>query len=214
MYKLYSIAGSCSTAITVLLTNLGLEFKVIQRSEVESYKDIVPTGQVPALDDNGQIITEGAAIVLYLLEKHRSEMLPNDLSNKAEFLQYLMFNYATLHPAYSKVMAIGKNYDGDDASKIELMQKVANGVSSYWEILDKRLSNRKYIVGDKPSIIDYLVTIYTGWGKFFPPVSIDLGNNVNRLAKEISRLPEFISACELEKLEFKIWESNKTPETA
>jgi len=41
---------------------------------------------------DGQIITEGAAIVLYLLEKHNSPMLPADLHQKADCLRWLMFD--------------------------------------------------------------------------------------------------------------------------
>lgn len=204
MYKLYSIAGSCSTAITVLLNKLGLEFEVIQRDTVKNYRDIVPTNQVPALDDNGQIITEGAAIVLYLLEKHHSPMLLSNLSDKGKFLQYLMFNYATLHPSYAKVFAVAKNLDHGDSNKHSLMQKVADGISNNWAILNKRLAGRRYIVGDEPTIVDYLVTIYTSWGKFFPELNIRLGEHVMRLANEISALPEFKAAYELEGVEFKI----------
>ena len=69
MYTLYSIPGTCSTGITVLLTRLGLDFEVIKRDDVPNYSDIAPTNQVPALKDGDQIITEGSAIVLYLLEK-------------------------------------------------------------------------------------------------------------------------------------------------
>ena len=205
MYKLYSIAGSCSTAITVLLNKLGVEFEVIQRDAVKNYSDIVPTNQVPALDDNGHIITEGAAIVLYLLEKHNSAMLPKNLAEKGEFLQYLMFNYATLHPAYAKIFAVAKNLDHADSNKHALMQKIADGVSNYWKILNNRLASRRYVVGEQPTIIDYLVTVYTSWGKYFPELRIELGDHAVRLATEISSLPEFKAAYQLEAIEFKIF---------
>ena len=70
MYKLYSLAGSCSTGITILLEKLGVDYEVIQRNDIENYSDIVATNQVPALVDNDIVIAEGAAIALYLLEKH------------------------------------------------------------------------------------------------------------------------------------------------
>lgn len=204
MYKLYSIAGTCSTAITILLKKLEVEFEVIQRDEVQNYQSIVPTNQVPALDDNGQIITEGAAIVLYLLEKHDNDMLPSNLSNKGKFLQYLMFNYATLHPSYSKVLTVAKKFDTLEEYKHQLMQVLANDISKNWAILNKHLAGRRYIVGSTPTIIDYLVTIYATWGKYFPELSIELGDNVIKLINEISLLSEFKAAYALEKAEFKL----------
>ncbi len=203
MYTLYSLPGSCSTGITVLLTKLGAKFEVIKRDDVPNYKEIVPTNQVPALKTaDGQIITEGAAIVLYLLENHSNDMLPKDTSKKAEFYQWLMFNYATLHPAYSKVMTVNSAME-EGALRDQTAQKVADKASALWTILDKRLATQKYIVGDSPTIIDYLATIYTSWGSYVSNTNIKLGSNVERLVKEISALPEFQEAYELESVEFK-----------
>ena len=89
MYKLYSLAGTCSTGITVLLEKLGVKYQVIQRDDVENYSQIVPTNQVPALVVDNQVITEGAAIALYLLEKHQNDMMPTAVTDKAEFLRWL-----------------------------------------------------------------------------------------------------------------------------
>ncbi|WP_440683155.1 glutathione S-transferase family protein [Cysteiniphilum halobium] len=210
MYKLYSIAGSCSTAITVLLNKLGVEFEVVQRDDIKNYRDMVATNQVPALDDNGQIITEGAAIVLYLLEKHNSSMLPSNISEKGKFLQYIMFNYATLHPSYSRIFAVAKTLDHGDSNKQELMQKMADSVSYNWNILNNRLVSRRYIVGDQVTVIDYLVAVYASWGKYFPELKITFGENVLRLVNEVSALPEFKAAYQLEKVEYKILDSTAT----
>ena len=204
MYKLYSIAGSCSTGITILLKKLGIPFEVIQRSDVADYSSIVPTNQVPALEDNGNIITEGAAIVIYLLEKHQNSMMPTDIVEKGEFLRWLMFNYATLHPSYSRLFAVARNLDDQEAIKQPLLQKLAHGVSANWKIINDRLESREYIVGDQPSVIDYLATIYTSWAKQFSGINITYGINVERLVKKISILPEFKEAYAFEGAEFKM----------
>jgi glutathione S-transferase len=65
-----------------------------------------------------------------------------------------MFNYSTLHPAYSKIFAINSiSEDGEEKTK--LMNALADNLSKYWAIIDKRLENKKYIIGDKPTVIDY-----------------------------------------------------------
>lgn len=203
MYTLYSIPGTCSTGITVLLTKLGASFEVIKRDDVPNYKEIVPTNQVPALKTpDGQIICEGAAIALYLLEKHQNSMLPSQDSARAEFFQWLMFNYATLHPAYSKVFASKGVCDNRDYQK-EVMQGMADKLSDMWKIVDNRLATQKYMVGNDPTIIDYLIAIYTSWNNYFPNVKITLGENVKRLVSEITALPEFQEAYAKENTQFK-----------
>ena len=203
MYTLYTIPGSCSSGITVLLEKLQLEYTPIKREDVPNYSDIVPTNQVPALKTpDGQIITEGAAIVLYLLEKHNSPMLPADLSQKAEFLRWLMFDYATLHPAYGKMFAIQYKAQMDENEKIEVLKQLAPNVASLWAILDKELEKKKFITGDQPTIVDYLATIYSSWGKNFTDIKITLGKNVERLVEQVSALPEFQAGYKRENIEF------------
>ena len=203
MYTLYTIPGSCSSGITVLLEKLQLDYTPIKREDVPNYSDIVPTNQVPALKTpDGQIITEGAAIVLYLLEKHDSPMLPADLSQKAEFLRWLMFDYATLHPAYGKMFAIQYKAQMDENEKIEVLKQFAPNVASLWAVLDKELEKKKFITGDQPTIVDYLATIYSSWGKNFTDIKITLGKNVERLVEQVSALPEFQAGYKRENIEF------------
>lgn len=203
MYTLYTIPGSCSSGITVLLEKLQLDYTAIKREDVENYSEIVPTNQVPALKTpEGQIITEGAAIALYLLEKHDAPMLPSDLSEKAEFLRWLMFDYATLHPAYGKMFAVLYRVQMDDAEKSKVLQQLVPGVTGLWEILDRELEKKKFITGDEPTVVDYLATVYASWGKAFAGIDIPLGANVERMVTEVSNLPEFQAGYAKESIEY------------
>ena len=171
--------------------------------DVANYSEFVPTNQVPALKlPDGQIITEGGAIVLYLLEKHNSSMLPTDLSMKAEFLRWLMFDYATMHPAYGRMFAIQYKAKMDENERNSVLKQFAPYVSNLWGILDKELEKKKFITSDQPTIVDYLATIYSGWGKNFQGIEITLGKNVERLVEQVSALPEFMAGYKKENIEF------------
>ena len=201
MYTLYSLPGSCSTGISILLTNLGQPFEVVNPKGMENYLSVSPTGQVPALDDDGLLITEGAAIALYLLEKHGNENVADKLSDKAVFLRWLMFNYATLHPAYSKLFSVNGSME-DSAEKTALMQALADKLSDTWAIVDRRLEDQNFMVGEQATIIDYLLAIYTGWNAFFPAQTITVGDNVRNLVSTVAGLPEFQEAYAKEGNEF------------
>ncbi len=201
MYTLYSLPGSCSTGISVLLKKLGQPFEVVNPKDMENYLSVSPTGQVPALDDDGLLITEGAAIALYLLEKHGSEIMTGNLSDKAVFLRWLMFNYATLHPAYSKLFSVSGSME-DSVEKTALMQALADKLSDTWTIIDRRLQNQKFVVGEEASVIDYLLAIYTGWNAYFPAQTITVGDNVRNLVSTVAGLPEFQEAYAKEGNEF------------
>ncbi len=192
MYTLYTIPGSCSSGITVLLEKLQLNYTPVKREDVPNYSDIVPTNQVPALKlPDGQIITEGAAIVLYLLEKHKSPMLSADLSRKAEFLRWLMFDYATLHTAYGRMFAIQYKTQMDETEKISVLKQLAIYVSSLWAILDKELEKKRFISGDQPTVVDYLATIYSSWEKTSKTSKFHLARTWRDLLSRCRHFPSF-----------------------
>jgi glutathione S-transferase len=129
-------------------------------------------------------------------------MLPADLSLKAEFLRWLMFDYATLHPAYGRMFAIQYKTQMDENEKIIVLKQLGASVSGLWAILDKELENKRFITGDQPTIVDYLATIYSSWGKNFQDIEIKTGKNVERLIEQVSALPEFLAGYKRENIEF------------
>jgi glutathione S-transferase len=206
MYQLFTISGSCSTAIHVLLNSLNVPVEIIKREDVPNYADLVPSNAVPALKDGDRIITEGLAIVLYLLEKHNIPLTRYNRStygDKTDVMQHLLFNYATLHPAYGKLFTMaGLLPEGEQ--KLLVLQQLANKASSLWQIVDKHLAQQKYMVSESPSIVDYLLAVYANWGNAFQGVNIELGANVRRLLDDISALPEFKRAYQVESANFAI----------
>ena len=200
MYKLYAIPGTCSTGIHILLTVLNQELEWINATTVDDFASISPAGVVPILEDGDFIIREGGAIVLYLLEKHNSDMLPTDLQEKSLFLQKLLFNYATMQPTYSKLFFAMNELTGD--GQHQAYEAGAKAISNLWGIVDKQLSKTLFMNGDTPSILDYLLCVYANWGVSFD-VQIELGDNVTRMIREVTQLPEFKKVLEVEGLEYK-----------
>ena len=63
MDKLYIIPGTCSLGIHVLANKLNHPLEIIKRDDASNYRALVPTNQVPALQNSdGQVLMEGAAI--------------------------------------------------------------------------------------------------------------------------------------------------------
>lgn len=72
-----------------------------------------------------------------------------------------MFNYTTLHPAYSRAFITLKRLDIDDGVKQELINQFGAMISKTWAILDEHLENRDYVATEnQPSIVDYLIAVY------------------------------------------------------
>ena len=106
MLKVYHAPNTRSLRVIWLLEEMGLPY---EREMVEftpanlqspAYLAIHPLGKVPAIDDDGLILTESGAIVQYLLAKHPGSHLTPDIGTPAygKYLQWLHFAEATVMP--------------------------------------------------------------------------------------------------------------------
>jgi glutathione S-transferase len=207
MYKLYIIPGSCSTGIHTLINELDLNAEIIQRDEVDNYLAISPTNQVPALQADNTVLLEGAAIALHLIREHGEAGLTKD----PDFIRWLMFNYATLHPAYGKLFAVNGAME-ESPAKQALLQALGNKATELWDIVnqhmaDQQLAGKQYMHGNKPSIIDYLLAVYVHWGNVFPQTEIKLGDNVVALVNRVLALPQFQQTLDSEDVQYHIPEN-------
>jgi len=207
MYTLYYSPGACSMAPHVLLNELGVKYEAKKvdlmagEGQKPEFLKINPRGQVPVLVDDGQVIREGAAILIHLMEKHSSPLLPKSGKERATALEWLMFGNASLHPAYGRAMFLKKN--ADKAAQEQLFKIVFQQINKLWAEADQRLANNPYLCGKSITAADILVTVIANWGAWFPEGSVTLGSNVKRLIKEISSRPSYKKALADEQVEYK-----------
>lgn len=203
MYTLVTLPGTCSTGIHILLNMLNIKAEVVHRDKIPNYQQKVPTNQVPALIDGDLVLTEGSAIILYLFDKHHVTFASEQ--EKTTFNQWLMFNYATLHPAYSKLFTTA-SVMADSEEKVVYLEQLAESVTRFWQIIDNRLAQQQYITGNTVTVIDYLLAIYVNWGNYFPQLTIPVGDNVKNLIADVTQHKAFIDAFEQEGASFNLYQ--------
>jgi glutathione S-transferase len=108
--KLFYAPGACSLSPHIVLRELGLSFVLeavdLKTKKTESGADftaINPKGYVPALQlDDGEVLTEGAAIVQYLTDKYAPGSLGPVAGTveRARLNAHLNFISAELHKAF------------------------------------------------------------------------------------------------------------------
>jgi glutathione S-transferase len=202
MYKLYYSPGTCSLATHVLLNELNAEFTLIAKSSVSKFLDINAADTVPVLIDGETKVQEGAAIALYLMEKHKSSMLPDNPDQRSKAIQWMLLANASMHPAYSKVFFISKNSPDPEATR-QILNLAGENVSRLWKVVDERLEKNKFVLGDQISMADLMLTVYANWNNNFPGL-VNLGSNSERMVREVSSRPAFRRAIEREKIKFRV----------
>jgi glutathione S-transferase len=195
-------------AVHAILNELNVPFKANKVSipngdnKKPEFLKLNPRGQVPVLTEDDLVIREGAAMIIYLLEKHNSPLLPRSGKERAVALEWLMFGNATLHPAYSRAFFLLKNPLPDKAAHEQMFKLVVQNINNLWKEVDDKLATSKYICGDTMTAADILLTVFANWGTTFP-TPVVLGSNVKRLIREISSMPSYQKALKAEEVEYK-----------
>ena len=198
MYTLYYSQGACSVATQVVLRQLGQEVNIIDVQQLTDFKAINPIGAVPVLVDDNNTLTEGAAIMLHLLNKHKSDLFPEDEKARQIAIQDIMFANATMHPAYGRLFFLSQNVS-DEKVKQETLNTAADSINQLWQVIEKQLVNKEFLGGDTPSAADIMLAVYSRWGAYFP-VDIIFGEKTTKMLNAVQAMPNFIKTDEAEQL--------------
>jgi glutathione S-transferase len=196
MYTLYYSKGACSAATQVVLRELGQEVTIINVQQLNNFKTINPVGSVPVLVDGDKILTEGAAIMLYILNKHNSTLFPVNESDRQQAIQDIMFANASMHPAYSKLFFLAEHVN-DEKIKQETLNSAANTINQLWQVVENKLTKNKFLGGDSPSAADIMLSVYSRWGDYFP-VDIIIGDKTITMLNAVQAMPSFIKTDQAE----------------
>jgi glutathione S-transferase len=172
--KLYYAPGACSLSPHIVSRELGIpvELKKVDNKAktVEGggdYWKVNPRGYVPALElDDGQVLTEGPAIVQYLADrKPETNLAPkNGTTERYRLQEWLNFLTAEVHKAFSPLFRPNTPEEYKTISKENLAKR--------FDWLNAQLAGKQYLMGDKFTIADaYLFTVLRWMGRIEMDIS-------------------------------------------
>ncbi len=180
--KLYFSPGACSLSPHIVARELGIDLELQKvdtgtKTLVPGGADfwaINPKGYVPALVlDNGELLTEGPAIVQYLADQKPDAKLvpPNGTLERYRMQEMLGYINSEIHKAYGPLF--------NPKTSAEVRQERVEYLQKRYALIETRLATRKYLFGDQFTVADaYLFTV-TNWSKF---AKVDLSKFPNLLA--------------------------------
>jgi len=179
--KLYYAPGACSLSPHIVSRELGIpvELQKVNTNDKTmegggDYWKVNPRGYVPALElDNGQILTEGPAIVQYLADqKPEAGLAPKPGSFERYRLQeWLNFLTAEVHKQFTPLF---KPNTPEDYKKI-----AKENLGTRFDWLDKQLAGKDYLMGKQFTVADAYLFVLLNWTK---PMQIDLARWPNLAA--------------------------------
>ncbi|WP_245752888.1 glutathione S-transferase family protein [Methylophaga sulfidovorans] len=187
-----SISGNCHK-VRLMLAFLGLDYQMhdldlgVSEQSSDDYLRLNPFGQAPVIDDNGVIIRDSQAILVYLAKKYGEDRFwsddPTELAQITSWLSTAA-NEMQNGPVRLRVHhKLGRPIDVKHATDITI--KLPN-------IINDHLTDKKWLVADKLSIADiaiypYLALAHEG------QIDISPYQNITEWLARFEALPDYVS---------------------
>ena len=160
--KLYYAPGACSLAPHIVMQEAHFKFDLEEvdlgkkvTAKGEDYTKVNPKGYVPALRlDDGQVLTEGVAIMQYLADqKPESGLAPKaGTMERYRLMEWLNFISTEIHKSFSPLW--------NPKTPEETKQNQRNLLGRRVDYLAAQLNGKQFLMGDKFSVADaYLFTV-------------------------------------------------------
>ncbi|MDW9677475.1 glutathione S-transferase family protein [Sinorhizobium meliloti] len=170
MMKLYGLGPTRSLRARWALQELDAEFEFVPVNIVAGeahhpdFLRLTPAGKLPVLVDGDFVLTESAAIVMYLAEKYGGKgLMPADLKERAQAYRWSLFAVTELEQPLWRMAKHTFLYPEEK----RLPEDIALAKEEFLAmaaVLEQHMKGREFIVGDRISIADCVTAYVLDWG--------------------------------------------------
>jgi glutathione S-transferase len=163
--ELYYVGGACSLAPHIVLNELGLPARLNKvdlgkgrTADGRDFKTVNPKGYVPALQlDNGEVLTEVAAILQYLVDQAPNRGLAPVAGTfeRYRFIEWLTFVSSEIHKGFGPLWS--------PTIPAETRTATIEKLGKRFGYLDAHFAQNSFLMGETFTAADaYLFTV-TNW---------------------------------------------------
>jgi glutathione S-transferase len=141
------------------LEEIGLTYEIVGMDhpnhdlDTPEYRALNPFGQIPVIDDDGVVVSESGAILLYLARKS-GKLMPHELAGEAQVLRWCFTALTTIElPALSLWFV---NLSGGKGSKPS--EALQGWAEMRLQQLDGWLKDREFVATEDFTVADILMT--------------------------------------------------------
>jgi glutathione S-transferase len=120
------------------------------------FESVSPFKQVPTIDDDGYILTESGAILLYLAEKS-GKLIPSDLQGRAQVYRWAITSLNNIEPFALPVFFADLQGDSNPHMKA-LRPWHVEILGRFFPTIDQMLKTQPFITGAEFTVADILLT--------------------------------------------------------
>ena len=147
---LYTAATPNGWKISIALEEMALPYQVrvidfaTEEQKADWYVRLNPNGRIPTLEDDGFVVFESGAILIYLAEKS-GEFMPRDVQGRSRVMQWLMFQMSAIGPMMGQANVFLRYFPETIQPAIDRYQRE---VLRLFGVLDRQLASHEYIAAE------------------------------------------------------------------
>ncbi|KAA0009751.1 glutathione S-transferase family protein [Billgrantia pellis] len=167
--KLYGTPPTRALRVIWLFNELGLEYEMLPVNLMggehlqPDFLALNRAGKVPVLVDGSRVITESAAIQLYLAEKFpQAGLIPEAIEERAQMYRWMFFLVTEIEQPLWRIARHTFIYPEEkrlpqdaDQARQECEEMVA--------VLERHMKEREFMVGDRLSVADFNAAYTLDW---------------------------------------------------
>ena len=148
--KLYTAATPNGWKISIALEEMALPYEVrvidfaSQEQKADWYLKLNPNGRIPTIEDQGFVVFESGAILVYLAEK-TGKFLPRHVPGRSRVMQWLMFQMSAIGPMMGQANVFLRYFPETIQPAIDRYQRE---VLRLFGVLDRQLASHEYIAAE------------------------------------------------------------------
>lgn len=170
MMKLYGLGPTRSLRALWALQELDAEFEFVRVNILAGenlhpdFLRLNPAGKLPVLVDGDFVLTESAAIVMYLAEKYGDKgLMPADLKERAQAYRWSLFAVTELEQPLWRMAKHTFLYP-EDKRLPEDIALAREEFAAMAAVLDRHMDGRAFIVGHNITVADCVTAYVLDWG--------------------------------------------------
>lgn len=183
MYVLHYAPDNASLVIRLALLERGLPFetRIVDRSRhaqrEPAYLALNPTGTIPVLETPEGPLSETAAILLWLADRHGGLGPGPTDPGRGAFLRWLLFTSNTLHAELRLVFAPQAFAGPDPAAQQALHAGVTARLRDHLALLDRHAARgTEGFAGPAPNALDLYLAVILRWCALYDPLRAPRGS--------------------------------------
>jgi glutathione S-transferase len=197
MTTLYYSPGAASLVVHWLLIELDVPYE-LQKVDFGSraqksadYLRLNPSGVVPTLVLEGEVLTESGAIAMHLADAHPAARLapPVGSIERAHYYQWMHYLANMLQPQFRAWWYPDEPAGAEQVETVR--QRAAERAAACFDTLDAHLSaHGPWLLGERLSAADFQLTMLMRWSRNLPRPATDWPA-LDRLARAMRARPSF-----------------------